>query len=213
MRGDLFAGLPVADYRRSLAWYERFLGSKPSFLPTDGEAVWELADHRFLYIVERPQDAGHAMHTVFVDDLDALVAQIAGRGIEPAKRETYSNGVSKTTYHDPDGNEIGLGGAPPSAADEQRTPAVQTVQLDNDRVRVSEWRFAPGAATGHHRHEFDYVVVPLATGSLILEEAAGQREAQLVSGQSYYRAAGVEHDVINPNSGEFAFIEIEFKAP
>jgi hypothetical protein len=47
-----------------------------------------------------------------VDDFDALAAQIAGRGLEPAKRETYSNGVRKATYRDPDGNEIGLGGAP-----------------------------------------------------------------------------------------------------
>jgi hypothetical protein len=74
--------------------------------------VWELAEHRFLFIERRPEHAGHAMHTVFVDDFDALVAQIAGRGLEPAKRETYSNGVRKTTYRDPDGNEIGLGGAP-----------------------------------------------------------------------------------------------------
>jgi hypothetical protein len=52
------------------------------------------------------------MHTIFVDDLDALVAQIADRGLDPMKRETYSNGVRKTTYCDPDGNEIGFGGAP-----------------------------------------------------------------------------------------------------
>jgi quercetin dioxygenase-like cupin family protein len=95
----------------------------------------------------------------------------------------------------------------------ERASAVQTIQLENDRVRVSEWRFAPGAATGHHRHEFDYVVVPLVTGSLVLEEATGHREAELVTGQSYYRPAGVEHDVINPNAGGFAFIEIEFKVP
>ncbi len=52
------------------------------------------------------------MHTIFVEDLDALVAQIADRGVEPSKRETYSNGVRKVSYHDPDGNEIGFGGAP-----------------------------------------------------------------------------------------------------
>jgi catechol 2,3-dioxygenase-like lactoylglutathione lyase family enzyme len=108
---DLFAGLPVTDYARSLAWYERFLGSEPSFAPHATEAVWELAEHRFVFIEERPEHAGHAMHTLFVDDLDALVDEIAARGIEPAKRETYSNGVRKTTYRDPDGNEIGLGGA------------------------------------------------------------------------------------------------------
>jgi hypothetical protein len=52
------------------------------------------------------------MHTIFVDDLDALVAQIAGRGLDPVERETYSNGVRKITYRDLDGNEIGFGGAP-----------------------------------------------------------------------------------------------------
>jgi hypothetical protein len=74
--------------------------------------VWELADHRYVYIVQRPEHASHAMHTLFVHDLDALVAQIADRGLDPAKRETYSNGVSKFTYRDADGNEIGFGGAP-----------------------------------------------------------------------------------------------------
>jgi catechol 2,3-dioxygenase-like lactoylglutathione lyase family enzyme len=117
MQVDLFAGLPVADYARSAAWYERFLGSEPSFMPHATEAVWELAEHRYLFIVEQPQHAGHAMHTLFVDDLEALVSEIADRGIEPATRETYSNGVRKTTYRDPDGNEIGLGGAPLPAAE------------------------------------------------------------------------------------------------
>jgi catechol 2,3-dioxygenase-like lactoylglutathione lyase family enzyme len=109
---DLFAGIPVADFKRALAWYERLLGSGPSFLPHATEAVWELAEHRWLFIEERPEDAGHAMHTIFVDDLDALVKEITDRGIESAERETYSNGVRKVTYRDPDGNEIGFGGAP-----------------------------------------------------------------------------------------------------
>ena len=112
MELGLFAGIPVRNYQEALAWYQRLLGSEPSFVPHATEAVWELADHRFVFIEERPQDAGHAMHTIFVEDLDALVDEIAARGIEPAKRETYSNGVRKTTYRDPDGNEIGLGGAP-----------------------------------------------------------------------------------------------------
>ena len=112
MTVDLFAGLPVSDYQRALAWCERLLGAEPSFFPNEREAVWELAEHRYVYIVERPQDAGHAVHTLFVEDLDALVSEIADRGIEPAERETYSNGVRKVTYRDPDGNEIGLAGAP-----------------------------------------------------------------------------------------------------
>jgi hypothetical protein len=105
---DLFAGIPVADYAAALKWYERLRGSAPTFFPHDTEAVWELADHRYVSIVERPEHAGHAMHTLFVDDLDALVAQIADRGLNPAKRETYSNGVRKITDRDADGNEIGV---------------------------------------------------------------------------------------------------------
>jgi hypothetical protein len=74
--------------------------------------VWEVAQHRYVYIVQHPEHAGHAMHTLFVDDLDAVVAQIADRGLAPADTETYANGVRKITYRDADGNEIGFGGAP-----------------------------------------------------------------------------------------------------
>ncbi|MET8836372.1 VOC family protein [Micromonospora sp. NPDC004540] len=112
MTADLFAGLPVRDYRAAAAWYERLLGAPPSFLPNDTEAVWELAEHRYLYIEVRPEHAGHAMHTVFVDDLDARLAQMAERGLTPDERETYDNGVRKAIFRDPDGNEIGFGGGP-----------------------------------------------------------------------------------------------------
>jgi hypothetical protein len=109
---DLFAGIPVVDYAAAVHWYERLLGGPPTFFPHDTEAVWELAEHRYVYVVQQPEHAGHARHTLFVDDLDALVTQIAERGLDPASRETYANGVRKTTYRDPDGNEIGYGGAP-----------------------------------------------------------------------------------------------------
>jgi predicted enzyme related to lactoylglutathione lyase len=109
---DLFAGVPVSDYPRALAWYERLLGSEPAFLPNATEAVWELAEHRYLYIEELPERAGHALHTVFVDDLDERIDSISSRGIELASRETYGNGVRKVIYRDPDGNEVSFGGAP-----------------------------------------------------------------------------------------------------
>ena len=108
---DLFACMSVTDYAASLVWYERLLGSPPSFIPNEIEAVWTLAEHRYLYIEQRPTQAGHSKQTLFVDDLDAVVAQIAARGIDPAAQETYDNGVRKMTYRDPDGNEIGIGGA------------------------------------------------------------------------------------------------------
>jgi quercetin dioxygenase-like cupin family protein len=87
--------------------------------------------------------------------------------------------------------------------------AVPTVQIDNGAVRVTEWRFAPGATTGHHRHEYPYVVVPMTSGRLTITGADGVSTAELRTGRAYARPAGVEHDVRNANSFEFVFVEIE----
>ena len=92
-----------------------------------------------------------------------------------------------------------------------RDAARSTVQIDNEHTRVTEWQFAAGDATGWHRHQYDYVVVPMSTGTLRLETVDGIIEAELVAGQSYFRNTGVEHDVINVNDHEFVFVEIEFK--
>jgi hypothetical protein len=109
---DLFAGLAVSEYQRALTWYKRLMGSEPAFLPNATEAVWELAEHRYLYIAELPERAGRSLLTVFVGDLDDRAGSIRARGIQPAAQETYGNGVRKVIYRDPDGNEIGFGGAP-----------------------------------------------------------------------------------------------------
>jgi quercetin dioxygenase-like cupin family protein len=87
--------------------------------------------------------------------------------------------------------------------------ATSLIQVQNERVIVTEWRFAPGAETGHHLHIHDYVVVPLTTGTLRLEEPTGTREVRLESGASYARPAGVAHNVVNANAHEFRFVEIE----
>jgi|SRR5215469_2071949 len=110
-RLDLFAGVPVTDYGSALKWYERLLGYSPAFLPHDTEAVWEVAEHRYLYIVQQPEHAGHARVTLFLADVEAVVRQIAGRGLEPAERESYPNGVHKITYRDSDQNEVSFGGS------------------------------------------------------------------------------------------------------
>jgi catechol 2,3-dioxygenase-like lactoylglutathione lyase family enzyme len=112
----LFAGLRVRDFAAARAWYGRLLG-EPTFFPHATEAVWTLADDRSVYVVQAADGAGHGVVTMFVDELDAHVAEIAARGLEPAERETYSNGARKVIYRDPDGNEVGLAGAPRDAAD------------------------------------------------------------------------------------------------
>ncbi|MDX6197079.1 MAG: hypothetical protein QOJ79_230 [Actinomycetota bacterium] len=112
MARDLFAGIPVTDYEQALPWYEALLGTAPSFTPHATEAVWELAEHRYLYVVEKPEHAGHALLMLFVDDLDAHVAHIAARGLRPTQEETYDGGVRKVTFRDPEGNEVSFGGTP-----------------------------------------------------------------------------------------------------
>jgi hypothetical protein len=107
----LFAGLPVRDFAAARGWYERLLGDV-SFLPHATEAVWMLADERAVYVVQDADHAGHGRVTIFVGDLDAVVGEIADRGLAPDARETYANGVRKIVYRDADGNEIGFGGAP-----------------------------------------------------------------------------------------------------
>ena len=92
-----------------------------------------------------------------------------------------------------------------------RPEAVPTVQVDQPHVKVTEWRFAPGAETGWHRHPYDYVVVPITDGTLLIETLKETVEVQLTLGQSYTRAVGVEHNVINAGADELAFIEVELK--
>lgn len=106
----LFAGVRVRDFEAARPWYERLLG-EASFFPHAKEAVWTLAEQRSVYVVEAPSGAGSSVATVFVDDLDAHIAAIAARGLEPDEVEKYPNGVRKAVYRDPDGNELGFAGA------------------------------------------------------------------------------------------------------
>lgn len=93
----------------------------------------------------------------------------------------------------------------------KRPAAVPTVHIDNEHARVTRWTFAPGAETGWHVHGMNYVVVPLTSGTLLLETPDGNAEGQLTAGIPYARSIGVEHNVINPGDTEIVFIEIEMK--
>ncbi|MEQ1650283.1 MAG: cupin domain-containing protein [Hyphomicrobiaceae bacterium] len=94
----------------------------------------------------------------------------------------------------------------------QRPQAKGTRMIDNARTIVTEYRFAPGAETGWHKHGHDYVVVPMTTGNLLIEGPGGTSTlAPLTAGIPYARTEGVEHNVVNPNATEFVFIEIEMK--
>ena len=90
--------------------------------------------------------------------------------------------------------------------------AKSEVQVDTREVRVTEWRLPPGGATGHHTHGMDYVIVPVTAGEMTIMAPNGERsKAQLAAGKSYFRKAGVEHDVLNETATEIVFLEIELK--
>jgi len=115
MEAALFAGIAVSDFERAIAWFEALLGEPATFEAHETESVWDLAEHRSMYVVLRPERAGQALVTAFFldpRDLDDFVEAAGSRGIQPTTRETYGNGVRKVTYHDPDGNEIGFGSMP-----------------------------------------------------------------------------------------------------
>ncbi len=91
-------------------------------------------------------------------------------------------------------------------------PAAVPRQLEeSDRVLVTEWRFPPGGETGWHRHGMDYVVVYRTAARLQIESATGTVSMQLSAGDSYFRRAGVEHNVINASEDELIFVEVEIK--
>ena len=93
-----------------------------------------------------------------------------------------------------------------------REKAKPTVQIDDTQVKVTRWDFPPGAETGWHTHEMDYIVVPLTEGILNAELPSGSTvENKLTVGASYARPAGVNHNIINVNNEPFSFIEIELK--
>lgn len=109
MAVGVFAGIPVRDYGSALKWYKRLLGAEPSFYPNDIEAVWQLAEDRYVYIIQDLDRAGGAVSLIWVDDPVAEVARISAQGLEPVDVEKYGS-VWKYVFHDSDGNETGIGG-------------------------------------------------------------------------------------------------------
>jgi beta-alanine degradation protein BauB len=87
-------------------------------------------------------------------------------------------------------------------------------RIETDRVVVTEWHFTPGAETGYHVHDHDYVVIPLVTGVVrVVEPSGDEREFEMLAGASYARPAGVAHNLINTNEYDFRFVEVELREP
>ncbi len=84
--------------------------------------------------------------------------------------------------------------------------------IDDSRVRVTRFDFAPGAETGWHTHPMDYVITAISDCEMLLEEPGGStREVSVPQGSAYRRDEGVEHNVINHGPEPMSFVEIELK--
>ena len=82
--------------------------------------------------------------------------------------------------------------------------------IDNDKVKVTEWFFEIGDSTGHHIHEYNYIVIPMLDGELkIIDKNKKEVISKLTKGGVYYREKGVEHNVFNNNNFPYSFIEVE----
>ena len=93
-----------------------------------------------------------------------------------------------------------------------RPQAQATQMIDDDRVRVTRFDFAPGEETGWHTHGLDYVITAVTDCHMTLEEpGGGTRDVIVPTGTSYRRDQGVEHNVINGGEAAMAFVEVELK--
>ena len=93
-----------------------------------------------------------------------------------------------------------------------RETCTATQLVDDDRVRVTRFDFAPGAETGWHRHSMDYVITAVTDCQMLLEDPdGGSRRVLVPAGAEYRRAEGVEHNVINAGDQAMSFVEIELK--
>ncbi len=102
----LFASIPVVDRDAAAGWYERLLGRPADLIPNEIEAAWRLTRTAWIYLIEEPARAGSSLHTVLVDDLDAMLSDMAARGIEAGPVERIGAGGRFVLVTDPDGNRL-----------------------------------------------------------------------------------------------------------
>jgi len=54
------------------------MGRPPDFIPHEHEAVWQVIENAWIYVVADSERAGKALLTLMVDDLDRHVAEPRG---------------------------------------------------------------------------------------------------------------------------------------
>jgi catechol 2,3-dioxygenase-like lactoylglutathione lyase family enzyme len=120
-KGQLVAVVPVSDWREAMSFYREKLGlDLLEEVPSQNEARYQVGDA--ILITYQSVGAGKSRHTVaafVVDDVDAVVAELRGRGVEfeeydlPEIKTERGIAVFGDTreawFKDPDGNLLAVG--------------------------------------------------------------------------------------------------------
>jgi quercetin dioxygenase-like cupin family protein len=88
-------------------------------------------------------------------------------------------------------------------------PSIYRLILENERVRVLEARFLPGASIGAHMHP-DHVVVVISAGKLSITNTEGTREIDAKVGDTFFIPAQT-HSARNVGTTEFVCVVTEIK--
>ena len=89
--------------------------------------------------------------------------------------------------------------------------AEPTVNIDNEKVKVAEWRMGPDSQIGHHVHARDYLVIALSGGKLTIATGEEDIAFPLEIGVTFFGSTGDAHDVLNRGTAEVRFLEIDIK--
>jgi hypothetical protein len=106
---EFFAGIPVADFGASLPWYERLFGKPPDFFPHESEAVWQITEHAWVYVVADAERAGKALVTILVESLDDQIAELKERGVPVGSIDVIPGAARSVATSDPEGNKVTFG--------------------------------------------------------------------------------------------------------
>ena len=102
----VFAGIAVTDFPAARSWYARLFGRREDIVAHDEEVMWRLAGPAWVYVVRDPARAGKALVSIAVADLDAVVAEIEGRGVGCGPIEAVGDAGRKAPFTDADGNTV-----------------------------------------------------------------------------------------------------------
>ena len=69
---------------------------------------WRITDAGWVQVFADPERAGRSALNLAVDDIDAAISELTGRGLEPGEIQAADKGVRISALTDPDGNTVTL---------------------------------------------------------------------------------------------------------